>query len=94
MPNPAIKKSLAQQLICASIQTYKALSAGAAFAENPLQYIGNPQGLTYVDYFQGQDVFDGHASHEPVLFGLIFSVTRNRVAMYLPFAGPRARPSG
>ena len=90
MSNPDLDKTLTQQLICASIQTYRAYNAGSAFpGSNPLQFIGDPEGLTYVDRFYGQDVFDGESVHNKVLFGLIFSVNGKPGSFVFAFRGTK-----
>ena len=88
MPNPTIDAALAQQLICASIQTYNADQAGAAFpGDDPLASIGNPTGLTYVDYFEGQDVLSGRGAATLVQFGLVFSVVGQPGTFVFAFRG-------
>ena len=90
MSNPDIDKTLAQQLVCASIQTYRAYNVDSAFpGSNPLQFIGNPEGVTYVDCFYGQDVFDGNPVHNEVLFGLIFSVDSKPGSYLFAFRGTK-----
>ena len=90
MGNPDIDRAMTQQLICGSIQTYRAYNAGAAFpGSNPLQYICEPRGTTYVDCFYGQDVFDGQPIHMDVLFGLIYAVDQQPGAYVFAFRGTK-----
>lgn len=63
---------LALSLICASVQTYNAYLAGAAFPRRPLDFITAPPGFTYETFWYGQDVFKKDRKHPRVVFGLLF----------------------
>ncbi len=87
--NQSVDPARTLTLVCASIQTYSAYNAGAVFASDPLEYITAPPGTRYVDYWDGQDVFDGNPIHELVLFGLIFEYTDDPGRFIFAFRGTK-----
>lgn len=87
---PPVSPVLQQALICASIQTYKAYIAGDAFpGDDPMKFIGNPKGWTYVEAFYGQDVFDKQPIHKLVLFGLVFRADDDGDRYLVAFRGTK-----
>ncbi len=89
MPSPPVDPARTLTLVCASIQTYSAYNAGAAFSSDPLNYITPPPGTRYVDSWNGQDVFDGNRTHELVLFGLIFEYIDDPGRFIFAFRGTK-----
>ena len=90
---PPVSPVLQQALICAAIQTYKAYIAGGAFpGDDPMKFIGNPKGWTYVEAFYGQDVFDKQPIHKLVLFGLVFRADDDGDRYLVAFRGHQGDP--
>jgi len=83
----SIDQSLALASACACVQTYKAFNAGGAFPANPLEFITPPPGWTYVDFWYGQDVFDGQPIHLEVVFGLVFESQADPTQYLFAFRG-------